>query len=280
MINPILDLVLLFGLIFEGIGFYTSTEKKHIFRMAGWLLLGIYWPTQAPGFMDIGDFTNAFFCVAALPFFFYLAYHEFLSHKSGEEHRGLRFIAGAAFLAGFPYFIVDRIPIVAGTLISVVAHQSVWLFNSMTGNGFTVMPVDYFDNSLWYRTDFTHEIGALVPEANIRIVLACTAIQSMLIAFGIIVASSSMWKNKVKALILDIPTIYVLNLVRNAGVIYLTYYNITDFETAHSVIGKGGSLIALIILLFITFEIMPELYDDITSLAKLHERFSRLKRSL
>ena len=273
-----LDMLLLSGLVLEGFGFYYDKNEAHILRLLGWLALGIYWPTQAPDFIGIGDFTNAFFCLMALPFFFYLAYHECISYTTHEEHRGLKFIAGAAFLAGFPYFIVDRIPIVAGTLIDIVAHQSVWLFNAMSGNSFTVMPVDYYGNSLWYKTDLTHEIGALIPEANIRIILACTAIQSMLIAFGVIVAASSGWKQKVKALIMDISAIYVLNLIRNAGVIYLTYYGITDFETAHNIIGKGGSLIALIILLFITFEIMPELYDDIASLAELPKRVIRLRR--
>ncbi len=280
MLRLALDFILLFGLILEGIGFYYGKKERHLFRSSGWILLGIYWPTQAPDFLGVGDFTNAFFCLMALPFFFYLAYHEIISYRAGEEHRGLKFIAGAAFLAGFPYFLIDRIPILAGSLISVVAGQSIWLFNLMTGNSFTVMPVDYFGNSLWYKTDMVNEIGALVPQANIRIVLACTAIQSILIAFGIIVASSSDWRKKEKALLLNIPVIYFLNLIRNAGVIYLTYYHITDFETAHNAIGKGGSLIALIILLFITFEIMPELYDDIASLAHLHERFNRLKRSL
>lgn len=273
------DFFMFIGLVLEGAGFFYPGKKKHLFRAGGWIFLGIYWPTLSPGFIAIGDFTNAFFCIAALPFFFYLSFHEFLSYKTGKDHRGLRFIAGVAFLAGFPYFIIDRIPIVAGSLISIVAGQSIWLFNSMTGNAFTVEPVNYFGNSLWYKTDAVHEIGALVPQVDIRIILACTAIQSILIAFGVIVASSSRWINKEKALLLNIPVIYFLNLVRNAGVIYLTYYNITDFETAHNVIGKGGSLAALIILLFITFEIMPELYDDIASLANLPKRFNRLRKS-
>ncbi len=277
--QALLDMILLFGLVVEGIGFFYRKRKRHLFRAFGWALLGIYWPTQAAGFLGMDDLTNAFFCLAALPFFFYLGYHEILSYRADEDHHGLKFIAGAVFLAGMPYFIIDRIPIVAGTLISIVADQSIWLLNLMSGNGFTVDPVNYFNNSLWYKTDFVNEIGALVPEANIRIVLACTAIQSILIAFGVVVAARSQWDRKAKALLINIPTIYLLNLLRNAGVIYLTHYGITDFYTAHHVIGKGGSLIALIILLFITFEIMPELYDDIASLAKLHERFNRLRRS-
>ena len=264
-----IDLLLLAGLLLEGAGFLYKGDKNHRLRELGWAALALYWPLRSPEFIGIGDFTNAFFCLAALPFFLYLAYQEELSFRYGEEHRGLEFISGAAFIAGISYLAVEWVPIISGTLINTVAGQSVWLFNAMTGQHFTVIPVNYSDS----------EMGAVVPQANIRIVLACTAIQSMFIAAGVILASHGKRGAKIRALALDISAIYLLNLVRNAGVIYLTYYGITSFEVAHNEIGKGGSLIALIILLFITFDMIPELYDDIYSLTELPKRVSRLKRS-
>jgi exosortase/archaeosortase len=45
-----------------------------------------------------------------------------------------------------------------------------------------------------------------------------------------------------------------------------------SFEIAHNVIGKAGSLIALIVLLFITFKILPELYDEIMGIIDLPKR--------
>jgi exosortase/archaeosortase len=41
---------------------------------------------------------------------------------------------------------------------------------------------------------------------------------------------------------------------------------------AHNVIGKTGSLLALIVLLFITFKILPEMYDEIIGILDLPKR--------
>ena len=262
------DILMLSGLLLLGAGFLYGDRVKHRFRASGWILTALYWPTQAPHFLAIDDYVNAFFCIIALPAFIYLAYQEEISFRTNEDHRGLEFMAGAAFIAGLPYFIIDRFPEVAGALIYSVAKQSVWLFNLMSGESFTVLPPGYSNG----------ELGSLVPEAKIRIVLACTAIQSILIAAGVVLANHGIRKQKIKALVMNVTVIYGLNIFRNAGVIYLVYYKITDFETAHNTIAKTGSLIALIILLFITFEMIPELYDDIVSLLKLPKRSIRSKK--
>ena len=262
------DILMLSGLLLLGAGFLYDDRVKHRFRTAGWVFMALYWPTEAPHFLAIEDYVNAFFCFIALPIFLYLAVQEEVSFRTGEEHPGLDFMAGAAFIAGLPYFIIDRFPEVAGALIYSVAKQSVWLFNLMSGENFTALPPTYVDG----------ELGSLVPEVNVRIVLACTAIQSMLIAAGVVLANHGKNIQKLKALVMNVVVIYALNIFRNAGVIYLVYYDIVDFETAHNTIAKTGSLIALIILLFITFEMIPELYDDIVSVVKLPKRPIRLRK--
>jgi exosortase/archaeosortase len=45
-----------------------------------------------------------------------------------------------------------------------------------------------------------------------------------------------------------------------------------SFDIAHNVIGKTGSLLALILLLLITFKIVPELYDEIIGIIGLPKR--------
>ncbi len=263
-----IDILIILGLILLGTGFFYRGRAKHRFRAVGWILIAAYWPTRAPHFLAIDDYVNTFFCFAALPFFLYLAFQEEISFGRNEDHRGLEFIAGASFIAGFPYFLIEGIPELSGALIYEVAKQSVWLFNRMSGESFFALPPQYSDG----------ELGSLVPDAKIRIVLACTAIQSILIGAGVVLANHGKTRQKIKALIMNASVIYFLNIFRNAGVIYLTYYNITDFETAHNTIAKTGSLIALIILLFITFEIIPELYDDLLDLIKLSKRTIRLKK--
>ena len=74
------------------------------------------------------------------------------------------------------------------------------------------------------------------------------------------------------------PTIYLLNLIRNAGVIYGMEEFGLSFYTMHNVIGKLGSLIALIILAFIAFDILPELYDGVVGLFNLPKRRGPIER--
>ena len=70
---------------------------------------------------------------------------------------------------------------------------------------------------------------------------------------------------------ITVPVIYILNLIRNVSVIYLSYEKI-DMDIAHNLIGKGGSLIALIILAYITFNVLPELHENILGLFDLPKR--------
>ena len=262
------DILMFSSLLLLGAGFLYRKDVKHRFRAAGWVLMAVYWPFNAPYYIGIGDYVNTFFCLIALPFFFYLAFQEEISFRRNEEHRGLEFIAGAAFIAGVPYYLLEWFPQISGPLIYSVAKQSVWLFNLMSGEHFTALPPTYVDG----------ELGSSVPEVNVRIILACTAIQSILIAAGVVLANHGVLRQKLKALIMNVTVIYGLNIFRNAGVMYLVHYGITDFETAHNTIAKTGSLIALIVLLFITFEMIPELYDDIVSLAQLPKRPIRLRK--
>ena len=107
----------------------------------------------------------------------------------------------------------------------------------------------------------------------ITIIFACTAIQSMVLFVGMIGALPNVsLKRKTLAMFVTVIPIYFLNLIRNVSVIFLVGGGITSFETAHNIIAKAGSLIALIVLLFITFKILPELYDEITCLFDLPKR--------
>jgi exosortase/archaeosortase len=73
-------------------------------------------------------------------------------------------------------------------------------------------------------------------------------------------------------LLVTVVPIYFLNLVRNAGVMFMVGSGMVSFELAHNVIGKAGSLLALIVLLFVTFKIVPELYDELVGIIDLPKR--------
>jgi len=69
-------------------------------------------------------------------------------------------------------------------------------------------------------------------------------------------------------------------LIRNALVTYLTGENGPEFfNMAHNVIGKGGSLIALVILLFIVIKLVPEVFDEILCITDLYKRNGPLEQT-
>ncbi len=67
-----------------------------------------------------------------------------------------------------------------------------------------------------------------------------------------------------------IPTVWLVNLFRNAMVMILVHKQGVDtFDFAHNILGKGLSLVALVILIVAAFLMVPELYEDINGLFEL-----------
>ena len=253
----------------------------HRLCMVGWLALGGFWWTEVPYYaaLPVNDPVNAFFCAMALPFFGYLAYHHWLTVYWKQEYPALRWLVAMTVVAGGIYFLVERIPLLAGWLIQVVAEQSVWLLD-IFGYPTALEALDYGPGSRWYRVGSAHQEvrvpvlaewrDPMSPEINI--VLACTALQSMIIFVGGVLCTAAPRQRRVYAFLATVPTIYLLNLIRNAVVIWLTYQNVWGEDTfyyAHAWIGKGGSLVALVALAYIVFHYLPEMQDAILGVMDL-----------
>lgn len=249
------ELLNLAALISMGVGFFWKDRRCHILRTFGWTLLGIHWFVKVPGYIDHADTVNALGAALALPIFLFLAYHETRSYKWNDDYAPLRFVAGALFIAGMSYFIVGNIAEVRQFIIEIIARQSVWLAN-VAGYDVGIAAV---------TTEYTELTG--VP---IRIILECTAIQAFLVAGAFLFGCRGDKTKRLKTFLLIAPVIYVVNVMRNAIVIILTYNNGPDyFDFAHNYIGKTLSLVTLIILIIVAFVIVPELYEDINGLFEL-----------
>ena len=109
---------------------------------------------------------------------------------------------------------------------------------------------------------------------RIEIILACTGIQSMAIMLGVAGAVQTTIRQKAAAFLLVVPTIYILNLLRNVFVIiaytdqwfpYLPViasngeWGYESFFWAHNVLAEGGALIALIAIAYGLFVLIPDL---------------------
>ncbi|MFW6120679.1 MAG: archaeosortase A [Petrotogales bacterium] len=249
---------LFIGLILLGVGyFYKEKKLGSKIKITGWILFAFYWSTQLNTlyYGEDGDLVNAFLCIAGIYVLFYIAYHEWLTLKGKEKVQCIDWAAGAACIAGLIYFGIERTSL-ARWLIEIVAAQSGWLLNVFAGDA------EAHGVNIFYKGSFA-----------VSIIFACTAVQSMVLFVGMILPLSKVEiKRKFYGLVITIVPIYFLNLIRNAFIAYLLGTKTTSFFMAHNIIGKGGSLIALIILLFIVIRIVPELIDQIICLTDLYKR--------
>lgn len=258
--HPIIFIPLFLSLILLGIGFFLKTKKMGSqFKISGWLLFSFFW-SLLPCYLyasEDGDIFNAVVCIIGVYILIYMAYQEWLSIKIDEYLSCLNWIAGGAFIAGIIYFTIDSglFPILKKGLIEIVASHSNSVLN--------ILGIETIRN------------GSAIVYNNIpiTIIFACTAIQAMVLFIGMIGAlSNADIKRKLFAISVTVIPMYFLNLVRNASVIYLVGAKITSFNIAHNVLSKAGALITLIALLFLTFKIVPELYDEIMYIFDLPKR--------
>jgi len=257
-IKALLPIPLFSGLILLGLGSFLKKEgMKNKLKIAGWGVFAFYWSTQ-PNTLYFGegeDIVNAFLCIAGVYVLFYLAYHEWLSMRRKANVVCLNWIASASAIAGFIYFIIELTPLTSW-LIETVAVQSGWILNAFIGN------VNVQGTGIYYE-------GSRI----VNIIFACTAVQSMVIFVGMILPLTKVTiKRKIYGLLITVVPIYFLNLIRNALIAYLVKDNSDLFFMAHNVIGKGGSLLALVILLFIVIKIVPEVFDEIIDLTELPKK--------
>jgi len=234
---------------------------------AGWTLLAIYWFTQIPVFLNRGEPVNAGYAVLALPFFMFLAYQEQLNMRWGEDYPSLRLMAGVAAIAGGMYFIIHTFEDVGAFFIRGAAQEAVFVLKHAFGQDIWVGDARFDDDAVRVPIE-----GHDPDSKGISIILACTALQSIVIFLAAILCARGDRRRRFKAFMATVPVVWVLNLVRNVAVIYLVYNDILSFEVSHDFLSRWGSLLVLIILSFIMFRILPELHEDIIGIAYLYRR--------
>jgi archaeosortase A (PGF-CTERM-specific) len=256
----LIQIPIFLGLIILGIGFFwreKTTSSK--IKIIGWLAFAFFWATS-PNYLyqsEGGDIVNAVISIFGVYLLIYIAYHEWLSIKKNEHFSCLNWFAGASFIAGIIYFTIDSsaVPIFKNAMIEMVAAQTTGLLNIFGLEAISNGPFVYYNNF------------------PIRIIFSCTAVQSMVLFVGMIIPlKGASVKRKTYGLLITVPPIYVLNLIRTSSVVYLAGANICSVELAHNILGKAGSLIALVVFAFIIFRILPELYDEIICIIDLPKR--------
>jgi|GEM_PF-750814 len=158
-----------------------------------------------------------------------------------------------AFIAAVFYFPFAEIPAIGNALIFLTAKLTTLTINQFDCNVYLVPPsYIYTSNSAF------HELYK-----PIEIILACTAIQSMVLFTGLAFGVDAPLKRAIKAFLVSVPVIYGLNLIRNIFVCEAYFGEMFgepahSFYVAHGVIARIGVFISLVIIAYAVFVILPE----------------------
>ena len=213
--------------------------------------------------------------------------------EDGKTKDALIWSRGAMAYAGGPYLLIAHVRWLSVLAIWFVASQ-VALFYRMSGTGDIHLgetfvqtesgPIVWgeWGGKRWFRTEtfgeFPYQTELIAGDGTaigINFVLACTALQSMVIFIGAISVLDLDWRRRIRALIFTVPVIHILNVFRNVGLIWMhqtytswSYFGMSVFEFGHNYASRFVSLFAMFFMALIMFEILPELHRHIVRLLK------------
>lgn len=235
-----------------------------------WIVFGLFWVTMAPYYYgEVRSPIQTILALSALPLSVYVSYLLLNGRAS------LLLLTRAVAFMGLIYLPAETIPFVRQWLIEVTARQTHWgleLFGHSPG---------IVEGSNGYLSRFDFDPEETVTGRTTYIVMACTGLGSMAIFGGMIAATSAPFKRKVIALIAAVGIIWLLNFARNVFIalaspwgwfqydplitVFTTYLgepaSRTSYLVAHTYISQPLSIVALIGIAYLIFQILPEVAD-------------------
>ncbi len=247
------------------IGFLAFLVPGHHRKYAaiiGWIFIVLFLFAELPYYFSINNFLYPIIAALSVPFL-YITVKYLLAEDERVMH--LSRAAAVAFLLYAPF---EYIPMIGDWLINVVVNQVVWLLHAFN------YPVSLEEWNIIARNGF-----------RVEIILGCTGIQSIAILLGVAAAVPTTYLQKLYAILLTVPTIYILNLFRNVFVIiaysgqWFPYMpeiasngeiGYESFFWAHNVIAELLALVVLIILAYGLFTLIPRLGNFADDLFQLY----------
>jgi len=253
--------------------------------IVGWVFIVLTLFAMLPEFFKEYNFMYPLIAAMSVPFLvitvkYLLAGDERVIHLSRA--------AAVAFLIYAP-FGFTQVPLFAwlgDQLISMVVGQVIWILDLLH---YPVM-LTCMDPVTERVLDPTVCAGLLKDTItqngySVQIILGCTGIQSIAILLGVAAAVPTTLRQKIYAFLIIAPTIYILNLFRNAFVIiayteqWFPYYpeiagngevGYESFFWAHNVIMELLALVILVILAYWLFTLIPRLGQFADDLYRLY----------
>lgn len=254
MASPVLWLAL--GLLLAAVAVRREDRRRAV-AAAGWASFAFYWGSLAlfflgylPGPEARIDRVNAALSALMIPFSLFVAWRLM---RGGSP--ALWKLTRATAFVGIVYFPFTEIPWLRSALIAWTDGLTAATLNAIG------VPVAFSSPYLWVQTYNPDILPDGIP--IVEIILACTAVESIALFGGVILAIGENRRRMAIALLATLPAIYLLNLVRLVFVTSAYAYNwfgpaIQSFEVAELGMAKIGSTLALIALAYVTFRILPE----------------------
>ncbi|HIP63613.1 MAG TPA: archaeosortase A [Archaeoglobus profundus] len=221
--------------------------RNRIVGCTAWISFSLVWLLKAPMYYDSKDYYNLCLVLLAFLFFLFLGITIFKSKRLDTFIEVTRFSALSAL-----FYYIFALTNLKDLLINIVTTQTITLANML---GYPFQAINYN-----------------IIELNgkkVEIILACTGIESMALFAGATLGVKAEISRKIKAFLVSVPIIYVLNLFRNVFVVSAygySWFGENSFYIAHHVISKVLATIALILISLAVFRILPELADLINDL--------------
>lgn len=228
----------------------SALAGKSLAAALGWAIFGAFWLGQPGRYLEVEDYFNVALVIAAALLCFYLAW---LVYRKGFSQAGIAWASYAAAVCGIVYFPFAEIEPLKGALIGFTTTVTVQALHLLS---VPVVMVGWNLMSLNGKT--------------VELILACTAIESIALFAGVILSVQAPLKRRAAALAISTLTIYILNIARNGFVLMAyaySWFGVDSFDLAHNVIGKAGSVAALLIISYAVFLLLPELLAAMDELA-------------
>jgi archaeosortase A (PGF-CTERM-specific) len=280
------------GMALLAISWFWRNKSTTRIAQVGWVFVGLYFFNDSFRYLEHDDVVLVIMSALTLPMALAMAWWEG-QETSEETRKALNWARGAVAFAGGPYLLIAHMPWLNVLAIWVVASQSAWMLRFSGGQDIQlgetwvntdagVVTWDAWEGNRWFSAEMIGEYpihteliladGSMI---GINFVLACTALQSLVVFIGAISVLDIDWKRRLRALFLVVAIIHILNLFRNAGLIWmhLTYatweFNgLSVFDFGHAYVARVVSLFAMFLMALIMFDILPELHKHILRLLK------------
>jgi archaeosortase A (PGF-CTERM-specific) len=251
-----------------GLFLLTLVLRKKTVGALGWLIFALYCASEVSYYLNKGEYFDASIAIIFLAFTLLLAALMVLrptteTRGNGEEDLFFTITRIAVITAAF-YFPFSEIPALETLIIFITTKITTTVLTLFNVGVYMVYP-----SSIYSTTSSFHAVYK-----PIEIILACTAIQSMVLFAGLALGVNAPRERKLKAFLVSVPAIYVLNIIRNVFVA-AAYFELwfgpplQSFYIAHGILARIFVMVSLVAVAYAVFIILPEALDLIEDFFRL-----------